>query len=307
MLWTMRHKTQLVCFGTLGAVFKGFIGVTMAVVGSVRFALRETVRSSLICEKSFSGQLPLLPMYGQVLYGSLTGNVTDPSGGSIPNAKVEVSSIATGVSKQIAADSRGIYLINDLQAGSYKVTISAPSFGTVIQDNVRLDANTVRRVDAQLQPSQVNQSITVDASAITLQADRADVNNQITPKQIVDLPLGGGRNFQSLDKLTPGSSPPVGAHSAAGNPQGALATNVNGASYNNNLTRIDGTSDLYPWLPEMIAYVPPAEAIGAVNIVTASFDARQGMAGGSRRSTSPSNPALTNFMAQPGNTTPSAP
>lgn len=253
----------------------------MPVAGNPRDALRGTVRSFLICGIFFWAISICCPMYGQVLYGSLTGNVTDPSGASIPNAQVDVSSTATGVSKQIATDSRGVYLLNDVQAGNYKVTISAPSFSTVIQNNVLIDANMVRRVDAQLQPSQVNQSITVDASAVTLQADRADVNNQITPKQIVDLPLGGGRNFQSLYKLTPGSSPPVASHSAAGNPQGALATNVNGASYNNNLTRIDGTSDLYPWLPEIIAYVPPAEAIGAVNVVTASFDAEQGMAGGS--------------------------
>ncbi len=56
---------------------------------------------------------------------------------------------------------------------------------------------------------------------------------------------------------------------------------MNGASYNNNNTRIDGVSDLYPWLPEIVAYVPAAEAIQTVNVVTASFDAEQGMAGGS--------------------------
>ena len=59
-----------------------------------------------------------------------------------------------------------------------------------------------------------------------------------------------------------------------------MGTNVNGASYSNNNTRIDGATVSYPWLPHIVAYVPPAEAIETVNVVTNSFDAEQGMAGG---------------------------
>jgi len=103
----------------------------------------------------------------------------------------------------------------------------------------------------------------------------------VQSSQIAQLPEPSTRNFQSLLVIVPGYAPPVSAHSEAGNPQGSLATNVNGASYNNNNTRIEGTSDLYPWLPEIAAYIPPTEAIQTVNVVTASFDAEQGMAGGS--------------------------
>ena len=99
--------------------------------------------------------------------------------------------------------------------------------------------------------------------------------------QITQLPEPATRNFQSIFVIVPGFSPPASSHSEAGNPQGALATDVNGASYNNNATRIDGALDLYPWLPEIVAYVPSTEAIETVSVVTASFDAEQGMAGGS--------------------------
>ena len=218
---------------------------------------------------------------GQTLYGSLTGNITDASGGNVAGAKVQALNVGTGASKQVQTDEHGGYTINDLQAGAYKITISADSFGGAEQDNVPVDANAVRRVDVQLQVAKIKQSVTVNASAAALQTDRADVNTQIKSTQIANLPMGGSRNFQSLLKLVPGASPPAGSHSAAGNPQIALATNVNGASYNNNLTRIDGTIDSYPWLPEIVAYVPPAEAIESISIATASFDAEQGMAGGS--------------------------
>jgi hypothetical protein len=217
----------------------------------------------------------------QVLYGSLTGTVSDQSGAAVPGGKVLATNTATGVEKQATTDDRGVYLISDLQPGIYDVSISAPAFSSVVNRGVRVDANTVRRTDSVLNVSQVSESVTVDASAATLQTDKADVNSQLATSQVSNLPLTGSRNFQNLFKIVPGFSPPAASHSEAGNPQGALATNVNGASYNNNATRLDGALDTYPWLPEIVAYVPPAESIETVNVVTASFDAEQGMAGGS--------------------------
>ena len=225
----------------------------------------------------------LLPssLEAQVLYGSITGNVTDKSGLPITVARIEALDTGTGALKQTNADSHGAFMFNDLQPGVYKVTISAPSFGTSVHNNISVDANTARRVDVALDVSQVNQSVTVDASAVTLQADRVEVNTQISDKEVEDLPLTGARNFQSLLDLVPGVSPPVASHSEAGNPTGALATNVNGSSYNNNGTRIDGAVNGYPCLPEINAYVPPAESIQAVSVSTGNYDAEQGMAGGS--------------------------
>ena len=162
------------------------------------------------------------------------------------------------------------------------MTVTASSFGTFIAKGLLIEANSEKRADAQLQLAGVTQSVTVDASVVGLQTDRADVNVQLQTSQLTQLPESGTRNFQSIFVIIPGFSPPASSHSEAGNPQGALATDVNGASYNNNATRIDGALDLYPWLPEIVAYVPSSEAIQTVSVLTfASFDAEQGMAGGS--------------------------
>src|SRR5437764_2492157 len=110
----------------------------------------------------------------QVLYGSLTGNVQDISSAAVPGAKIELLNTATGVIKQASSDERGAFLLNDLQPGDYTVTIAAPSFSTVVEKDVRIDANTIRRLDARLQVSQVSESITVAGSAVTLQTERAD-------------------------------------------------------------------------------------------------------------------------------------
>ncbi|MBL8174271.1 MAG: carboxypeptidase regulatory-like domain-containing protein, partial [Bryobacterales bacterium] len=229
--------------------------------------------------------LLLVPQQGvaQVLYGSLTGNVTDPTGAAVPNAKVEAVNSGTGVMRTATTDAAGAYNFNDLQPGNYRVTLSAPSFRTVVQQGVQILPNSVRRADVQLDVAQVSESITVAGAATVLQTDRADVNNQVQGSQIVNLPFTGnsGRNWQALYKLVPGFAPPAELHSDAGNPQRALGVNVNGASRSNNNTRLDGATVSYPWLPHIVAYVPPADAVETVNIVSNSFDAEQGMAGGS--------------------------
>jgi hypothetical protein len=68
-----------------------------------------------------SGSLLLLASQAgnaQALYGSLTGNVTDPSGAAIPGATVEARNVGTGVTRNTTTDVRGVYLFNDLSLGN---------------------------------------------------------------------------------------------------------------------------------------------------------------------------------------------
>ncbi len=222
------------------------------------------------------------PAAAQTLYGSLTGNLTDASGGVVPNAKVEALNVGTGITKTASTDERGGYSFNDLQPGTYKVTFTAQGFSTRAVENVAITQNTTLRLDSALSVSQIQESVTVNASAVTLQTDRADINNVIRASQVVDLPLinSQGRNFQGLYKILPGFTPPGEVHSDSGNPQRSMATQANGMPQSNNNTRVDGATISHPWLPRIVAYVPPVEAVETVNIVTNSFDAEQGMAGG---------------------------
>jgi len=219
----------------------------------------------------------------QILYGSLTGAITDPSKAVVPGINVEALNVGTGAAKQAATNESGVFLFSNLLPGIYRVTITAPNFSRVVNENVRIDANAMRRLDVQLQLAKVSETVTVEASAIVLQTDRADVNTQLQAAQISNLPItsSAGRNFQALFKFVPGFSMVTeGVSSDGGNPQRSMTGNVNGNSMQANLTRIDGASNVYMWLPFNAAYVPPAESIESVNVVTNSFDAEQGGAGG---------------------------
>jgi hypothetical protein len=223
-----------------------------------------------------------MAMQAQILYGSLTGNVTDPSGAMVPSAKVQALNIQTGVLREVTGKEGGTYLFTELQPGTYKITVTAKGFGTETVENVNVDVNAVRRVDVQLKVGVVTETVTVTSTAQLMQTDRADVHTNLTSQEIQNLPISSseGRSWQALYNVIPGATPTVEANSQAGNPQRAMNTNVNGGSNQTNNTRIDGVQNAYPWLPANIAYVPPADAVETVNVVTNSFDAEQGMAGG---------------------------
>ena len=218
--------------------------------------------------------------FAQVLYGALVGRIEDPSGAVLPGAKVTVTNKGTGIQRDTVTDESGAYAFRNLQVGVYDVQITQTGFKSYSKANVNIALNGVVREDVQMSIGGATETVTITAAAPALQTDKADVSNQLEKTQITNLPIGAGRNFQQLYKLIPGASTPAELHSDAGNPQRALGTNFNGVSYSNNNTRLDGATVSYPWLPHIVAYVPPQDAVEVVNVVTNSFDAEQGMAGG---------------------------
>ncbi len=222
-------------------------------------------------------------LQAQVLYGTLTGNITDPTGAAVPNAKVEALNVRTGVAQNSVTNEIGVYRFTTLDPGQYTLTITAPSFGVVTQTGIGIRVNEVTRSDAQLKISGTTETVVVNAEVLALQTDRGDVHTDLSTKQLTDLPIAGsvGRNFEALLKLVPGVQPPAEQNSAAGNPERAMSFNVNGISRVNNNVTLDGASVIYAWLPYLVAYVPPQEAIEEVNVETNSFLPEIGTAGGS--------------------------
>src|SRR6266542_1937613 len=144
----------------------------------------------------------------QTLYGTLVGNVTDPSDAAVAAAKVAAVNTGTGFSREAVSDDRGGYLFSDLQPGAYRVTVTAAGFSTFTQTDVQVSTNAVLRVDVHLQLQTATESVTVAAAATTLQSDRSDLRAEISGREYRDLPVPGARNYQALFKLVPGFTPP---------------------------------------------------------------------------------------------------
>ena len=219
---------------------------------------------------------------GQAVNATLLGTVTDSSGGTVAGAQVTIMEMKTGVKRNATTNESGNYQFSDIPPGQYEVAVEKQGFKRSVRAGIDVLVNAETRVNVDLAPGAVNESVVVTAETPILQTDRADINHVLQSSQIVDLPLmnSQGRNFQQLYQILPGFTPPVEVHSDSGNPQRSMATQANGMPQSNNNTRVDGATISHPWLPRIVAYVPPVEAVETVNVVTNSFDAEQGMAGG---------------------------
>ncbi|MEZ5353905.1 MAG: carboxypeptidase regulatory-like domain-containing protein [Bryobacteraceae bacterium] len=235
---------------------------------------RITLLAGVLC-LAFSTQ----QAYSQLLYGSVVGNVKDPSQAAIAGANVALTNLATNETRETVTSETGSYSFPTLNPGTYDIRVTRDGFRTS-QTQVIVTINSVTRADLALQLGTVAESVMVEATAATLQTDRSEVRQEITSKQFENLPVATGRNYQQLFRTLPGFRPPTNAHSVPTNPSRALTTNVNGVSQSINNTKIDGASSIQPWLPHASAFIPTLESLETVNVVTNSFDAEQGLAGG---------------------------
>ena len=217
---------------------------------------------------------------GQVLYGSIVGNVTDASQASIPDAKVTLTQVETSQSHDVLTNQAGAYIYNNAPAGTYRVVISKEGFQTFTARDIVVQANSAVRVDATMSVGTAAQSVEVTAEAAALQTDRADVHTETTSAALENIPVSN-RSYQSLMVLTPGVTQPSYYQTGGiNNPTRSMAYNVNGTPNTDVVVRIDGISATNQWIQQLQAYTPAIEAIDTVNSVTSSFDAEQGLAGG---------------------------
>ncbi len=223
---------------------------------------------------------PVTPAAAQILYGSIVGNVTDESGASVPGAEVTLTNNQTGTSRSTTTNESGGYNIPTVQNGEYTIRVAREGFRAASNENVIVAVNSVVRADFRLSLGQVTETVNVESSALALQTDRAEVKAEIGSKQLTEIPVPGQRNYQALFITIPGISPPTTPHSVPSNPSRSMQWTTNGNNTASNNTRIDGASATNIWLPHIASYVPALESIETVNIVTNSFDAEQGLAGG---------------------------
>src|SRR5439155_4719248 len=202
------------------------------------------------------------------------------TGLSVPGATVKITQNETNQSREATTSETGSYTFTNVAAGTYEVDVTLPGFQSFKSPNIVVRVNTAVRVDAKLSVGALQESVTVSGTAALLQTETAAVQTQTTSEQLQNLPING-RSFQSLLTLTPGVAQPNYFQTGGiNNPARSMQVSVNGSPNTNTVFRLDGVSATNQWIQGLQAYTPGIEAIETVNVVTNSFDAEQGMAGG---------------------------
>ena len=142
----------------------------------------------------------------QVPTGTLNGRVTDPKGGVLTGAQVIVVNPAQGISRSTVTNGNGLYVLSDLPAGSYELTIAENGFALRKVRGITLAAGRTTTVDTAMQVAGTGTTVEVNATAANVDLTQSMIQGQITSKTIESIPLNG-RNFLELAYLVPGNRP----------------------------------------------------------------------------------------------------
>src|SRR5580704_14004629 len=146
-----------------------------------------------------------LPVFGQVVGGSLSGTVTDESGSALAGATVSIKNVATGVITTATTNSQGIFTAPNLLPGSYQATISALGFQTTIQDDITLAVGSQQVFNLALKIGTVSEKVEVFTLAPDVQLMSSTIGNTVDSTTVRELPLNG-RSWTDLATLQPGVS-----------------------------------------------------------------------------------------------------
>ncbi len=151
----------------------------------------------------------LLAQYGG---GTILGTVTDSSKAVLPGATVTAVNGNTGETRTFTTDQTGNFRFNAVPPGTYRLTVSAPSFKTAELAALVVDVNKEARTDFSLEIGSVSDKVQVTATAPLLQTDTAALGTAISNRTVLELPLNN-RNFFDLVALTPGAVKVAGGSS----------------------------------------------------------------------------------------------
>jgi hypothetical protein len=214
--------------------------------------------------------------FGQVERASITGTVTDASGGIIPGATVKVTDEMTNTTVSLLTDSAGEYTARNLNPGSYSIAVEKGGFNKHVDKNFVVEVSQAARLDVALAVGSVSQTVEVTSAAPMMQTENASVGQVVDSHSINDLPLNG-RNIAELAVIAPGvtgltAAPAATFSSGARSDElrpGGTTIIANGALDTYNKMLLDGVDNT-----EMVAQTfvvrPSLGGIQEFNLITAN-------------------------------------
>jgi hypothetical protein len=140
----------------------------------------------------------------QHIRGALEGTVNDQNGALVQGAAITLQSVGTGAESKATTDERGRFSFQNLEAGTYTVTVEKTGFRKSITTDVIVKVGSVTPLAVNLAIGDAKEVVEVVAIAdATVDTTRPTVDGVVTPKQIENLPLNG-RNFLDLAQQEPG-------------------------------------------------------------------------------------------------------
>jgi len=221
----------------------------------------SVVRSLLVV-----GMIVALPVVGYAQDSTMTGTVTDSTGGVLPGVTVTATNVDSGNTFVAVSDDRGNFRI-PVRIGNYRVAAELSGFAPV-NWNLQILVGQIAVHNFQMAPSALQESVTVTGEAPLVDTTTSTVGSNIDPRQMSELPLNG-RNWMDLSLLAPGArrNETIGL---VQNRQGYASTKVDGQE----------VTTIYHSAPDAEQPGFNRDAIAEFAVVANRFDATQGRSAG---------------------------
>lgn len=221
-----------------------------------------------------------LPFLAAAQEGTIVGTVTDPAGSVVPNVTITVTNVGTGNDKIYTTNDVGQYVAAGLTIGIYNVKAEASGFKVEENKGLKLNVNDRTRVDFQMKVGAKTETISVEATAIAVQADSGETSSLVTGRQITELATNG-RTIYSYVSLTPGASN-LNPDSQLPVPTGGASGNIsfNGNRAGHNLYLLDGGENADRGGAGSSSVLPSIDAIAETQTLTSNYSAEYGLSSG---------------------------
>ena len=231
---------------------------------------------------------------------SLTGTVTDQSGGAIPNATATLTSEATQQTVTRQTSGTGVFQFPSLGEGRYDLTVTANGFKPGTFQAIDLQQGQPRNFDVNLQVGGNTETVTVnEGDSTVLQTSDASVSSVIDAEQFEKVP-SYGRDPYNLLRTAPGitgdssragngtanflpnSVGPGGSNFGIGQAENVVQIIADGQRISDNNYLIDGVSVNDLGYGGATVVTPNIEAIASINATSTSFSAEDGRNSGAQ-------------------------
>jgi hypothetical protein len=216
--------------------------------------------------------------FAQETRGKITGRVTDTSKAIIPGASVTVTDVARGTVASATTNEQGLYLINYLVPGTYRVVIELQGFKKHVQENVQLQISETRNLNVALEVGAMEESVSVVAEAVTVNTMDASLGLTVDQNRLSSLPLIHGDPYKIMGLATGLTHTGDQRLDRPFEPTHIIGFAMDGTRGNRSDLLIDGLpSTATANANEVIAtYVPPSDLVQEFRVQTATFDAQFG-------------------------------
>lgn len=216
--------------------------------------------------------------------GAITGQVSDPSGAVVQNARVSVVSEGTNLSRTVPTTATGLFRVPLLPPGNYSVTVSAAGFKPGKVQSIRVAVTETTVVNLTLQVGTAATEVKVTGSPELVQTQSAALGRSTEERTIVALPLAN-RNFSQILALSPGVVVEVPNAGALGrNTQNVSANGAKTTSNNFQFNGVDANNisenSASGFDPEVGIAIPAPDTIAEFKVQTGMYDAGYGRGAG---------------------------